>query len=152
MISSDSEIASLREHQSLHKNKFSSKDVLNECHQIHWKLWIWSYLLKKSLIENFIIVHCMLNVRNKHAILIHRVYSVLKPKRHPTICIAVVMVLLLITLDTFISFSVFIVDFYHKFDNFVCWEINSNNQKISSQCKRRIFLNCKALTTNAPTI
>ena len=29
------------------------KDFFSTCDQIDWKLWIWSYLLKKSLIENF---------------------------------------------------------------------------------------------------
>ena len=34
--------------------KFSIKDQLDKCDQILRKLWIWSHLLKKSLIENFI--------------------------------------------------------------------------------------------------
>ena len=36
------------------KMKFSIKDVLSKCDQIRKKLWIWSHLLKKSLMENFI--------------------------------------------------------------------------------------------------
>ena len=36
------------------KMKFSIKDFFSKCDQIHWKLRIWSYLLEKSLIENFI--------------------------------------------------------------------------------------------------
>ena len=36
------------------KMKFSIKDFLSKCDQIHSFLWIWSYLLKKSLMENFI--------------------------------------------------------------------------------------------------
>ena len=36
------------------KMKFSIKDFFSKCDQICWKLWIWSHLLKKSLIENFI--------------------------------------------------------------------------------------------------
>ena len=36
------------------KNKFSIKDFFNKCDQILRKLWIWSHLLKKSLMENFI--------------------------------------------------------------------------------------------------
>ena len=36
------------------KNKFSIKDFFSKCDQIHGKLRIWSYFLKKSLMENFI--------------------------------------------------------------------------------------------------
>ena len=36
------------------KMKFSVKDFFSECDQIRSFLWIWSHLLKKSLIENFI--------------------------------------------------------------------------------------------------
>ena len=36
------------------KIKFSIKDLFSKCEQIHRKLWIWSHLLKKSLMENFI--------------------------------------------------------------------------------------------------
>ena len=36
------------------KLKFSIKDFFSKCEQIHKKLRIWSYLLKKSLMENFI--------------------------------------------------------------------------------------------------
>ena len=39
----------------LHKKmKFSIKDYFSKCDQIRRKLWIWSHLLKKSLMENFI--------------------------------------------------------------------------------------------------
>ena len=39
----------------LHKKmKFSIKDVFSKCNQIRSFLWIWSPLLKKSLMENFI--------------------------------------------------------------------------------------------------
>ena len=34
--------------------KFSNKDFFSKCDQIRRKLWIWSHLLKKSLLENFI--------------------------------------------------------------------------------------------------
>ena len=34
--------------------KFSIKDFFSKCDQIRWKLGIWSHLLKKSLMENFI--------------------------------------------------------------------------------------------------
>ena len=40
---------------TLHKKmEFSIKDFLSKCDQIRRKLKIWSHLLKKSLIENFI--------------------------------------------------------------------------------------------------
>ena len=35
------------------KKKFSIKDFFSKCDQIRRKLWIWSHLLKKSLMENF---------------------------------------------------------------------------------------------------
>ena len=34
--------------------KFSIKNFVSKCDQIHRKLWIRSHLLKKSLMENFI--------------------------------------------------------------------------------------------------
>ena len=34
--------------------KFSIKDFFSQCNQIRKKLRIWSHLLKKSLMENFI--------------------------------------------------------------------------------------------------
>ena len=37
------------------KMKFSIKDFFSKCDQIRRKLRIWSHLLKKSLIENFIL-------------------------------------------------------------------------------------------------
>ena len=37
-----------------HKMKFSIKDFFSKCDQIRIFLRIWSYLLKKSLMENFI--------------------------------------------------------------------------------------------------
>ena len=36
------------------KMKFSIKDFFSKCDQISKKLRIWSHLLKKSLMENFI--------------------------------------------------------------------------------------------------
>ena len=33
--------------------KFSIEDFFSTCDQIRKKLWIWSHLLKKSLMENF---------------------------------------------------------------------------------------------------
>ena len=39
---------------SAQKMKFSIKDLFSKCDQIRNFLWIWSHLMKKSLIENFI--------------------------------------------------------------------------------------------------
>ena len=36
------------------KMRLSIKDLFSKCDQICWKLRIWSHLLKKSLMENFI--------------------------------------------------------------------------------------------------
>ena len=36
------------------KMKFSIMDFFGKCDQIGRKLWIWSHLLKKSVMENFI--------------------------------------------------------------------------------------------------
>ena len=36
------------------KAKFSIKNFFSKCDQIRWKVRIWSHLLKKSLMENFI--------------------------------------------------------------------------------------------------
>ena len=36
------------------KMKFPITDFFSKCDQIHSFLWIWSHLLKKSLMENFI--------------------------------------------------------------------------------------------------
>ena len=40
------------------KMKFSSKNFLTICDHIRSFLWIWSHLLKKSLMENFIFCQC----------------------------------------------------------------------------------------------
>ena len=39
---------------TVQKIKFFIKDFFSKCDQICRKLWIWSHLLKKSLMENFI--------------------------------------------------------------------------------------------------
>ena len=41
--------------------QFSIKDFLSKCNQIRWELRIWSHLLKKSLMENFIL--CAVNIQ-----------------------------------------------------------------------------------------
>ena len=43
--------------------KSSIKDFFGKFDQIRWKLWIWSYLMKKSLMENFIF--CAVNAKSK---------------------------------------------------------------------------------------
>ena len=45
------------------KMKLSIKDFFSKCDQIRMKLWIWSHLLKKSLMENFIF--CAVTIKNK---------------------------------------------------------------------------------------
>ena len=51
---------SFASHMSLHKKmKFSIKDFFSKCDQIRSFLWIWSHLLNKSLMENFIFCTCM---------------------------------------------------------------------------------------------
>ena len=56
--------------------KFSIKDFFSKCDQISRKMRIWSHLLKKSLMENFIFcavqtvhsnfeIHVVLTTRNK---------------------------------------------------------------------------------------
>ena len=47
----------------LYKNKFSTKDFFSECDQILSFLQIWSHLLKKSLMENFVFsaVHTLIS-------------------------------------------------------------------------------------------
>ena len=44
--------------------KFSIRDFFSKCDQIGNYLWIWSHLLKKSLIENFIFCAVLLDVFN----------------------------------------------------------------------------------------
>ena len=52
------------------KLKFSIKDFFSKCDQIRSFLRIWSYLLRKSLMENFILVKCIkdLGVKKNDAI------------------------------------------------------------------------------------
>ena len=44
----------LKDFNTTLKMKFSIKDFFSKCDQIHSFLRIWSHVLKKSLIENFI--------------------------------------------------------------------------------------------------
>ena len=47
-------------HIAATKMKFSIKDFFSKCDQICSFLRIWSHLLKKSLMENFIFKQCIL--------------------------------------------------------------------------------------------
>ena len=51
---------------NVQKIKFPIKDFFSKCDQIRRKLWIWSDLLKKSLMGNFIFCAVLLNMRNSH--------------------------------------------------------------------------------------
>ena len=53
-LSNESKIVKFSIIHTVQKMKFSIKDFLSKCDQIHMKLRIWSHLLKKSLMENFI--------------------------------------------------------------------------------------------------
>ena len=44
--------------------KLSNKDFVSKCDQIRMKLRIWSHLLKKSLMENFIF--CAVNIEKSN--------------------------------------------------------------------------------------
>ena len=50
---------------TVQKMKFPIKGFFSKCGQIRRKLWIWSHLLRKSLMENFI----FFTVNNFHSIL-----------------------------------------------------------------------------------
>ena len=45
------------------KMKSSIQDIFSECDQIRKKLWVWSDLLKESLIENFVICAVSVKIR-----------------------------------------------------------------------------------------
>ena len=47
-------MASFTGQHNAQKVKFTIKDFFSKCDQIRSFLWIWSHLLKKSLMENFI--------------------------------------------------------------------------------------------------
>ena len=56
------------------KIKFSIKDFFSNCDQIRKKLWIWSHLMKKSLMENFIFCAVRfeeINQKNIHSAEVH---------------------------------------------------------------------------------
>ena len=47
-------VMNVASHYTAQKMKFSLKDFFSKCDQMRRKLRIWSHLLKKSLMENFI--------------------------------------------------------------------------------------------------
>ena len=49
------------------KMKFSTEDFFSKCDQIRRKLRIWSHLLKKSFMENFVFVQCLTMASIQHA-------------------------------------------------------------------------------------
>ena len=53
------------------KNKFFIEDLFSKCVQIRRKLRIWSHLLKKSSMKNFIFVQCALLSRFFKFIMVH---------------------------------------------------------------------------------
>ena len=52
--------------------KFSIKDFFSKCDQIRSLLWIWSHLLKKALMENFIFYAVGKRVKLTNSILLIR--------------------------------------------------------------------------------
>ena len=69
----------LNAHASLHrKMKFSIKDFFSKCDQIRSFLRIWSYLLKKFLMENFIFL-CSASWK-KIMLIMHRTWPRYKEK------------------------------------------------------------------------
>ena len=52
--SSNLSVTCTKASSTVQKNKFSIKNFFSKCDQIRSKIWIWSHLLKKSFMENFI--------------------------------------------------------------------------------------------------
>ena len=67
-------------HVTLQKMKFSIKDFSRKCDQIHMKLRIWSHLLEKSLMENFIFCAVMYKAQWRSSPLVH-LYLCMPPLR-----------------------------------------------------------------------
>ena len=57
--------ARLKIHPTTQKMKFSIKVFFSKCYQIHSFLRIWSNLLKKSLMENFIFCAVPIQIKNR---------------------------------------------------------------------------------------
>ena len=56
--------------------KFSIKDIFSKCDQIRWKLRIWSHLLKKSLMENFIFCAVIMPLFDRQLLLVKNGFTV----------------------------------------------------------------------------
>ena len=67
---------------AVHKMEFSIKDFSSKCDQIRRKLRIWSNLLKKSLMENFIF--CAVSLRSLTFRLV--LYSIKLQAEDPQLC------------------------------------------------------------------
>ena len=59
------------------KIKFSIRDIFCKCNQIHRVLRIWSHLLKKSLIQKFVFVQCLLDDWYSHMVVNHFFFETL---------------------------------------------------------------------------
>ena len=53
---------------NLQKMKFSVKDFFSKCDRIHKKLRIWSYLLNKSFMDNFIFCSVIIGLKVCYAL------------------------------------------------------------------------------------
>ena len=71
----------LQTHFTAQKMKFSTKDFFSKCDQIRRKLRIWSHLVNKSLMENFIL--CVVFVAN-----IPIIYSLKTPENRNCSCVS----------------------------------------------------------------
>ena len=65
-----SSVLKMKKENTAQKRKFSIKNFFSKCYQIREKLRIWSHLLKKSLMENFIF--CTLKARSLRKYLFRR--------------------------------------------------------------------------------
>ena len=63
---------------TVQKLKFSIKDFISKCDQICRKLRIWSHLLKKSLMENFIFCAVVFFYRSNHSQILFKKIGILK--------------------------------------------------------------------------
>ena len=55
-------VRQFRKSYTVKKVKYSIEDFFSKCDQLRWKLWIWSHLLKKCLMENFIFLQWYVRV------------------------------------------------------------------------------------------
>ena len=52
---------------TVHKMMFSIKGIFSKCDHMHSFLWIWSHLLKKSLLEHFIFCAVFRNLKDANS-------------------------------------------------------------------------------------